>query len=270
MTTGIFSSSIRPVLVVATIVTASVSATAESRPGYYSDPDTGIVYRQVTRSVERPVVETKMETKEQTVFRPETVKETRPESHTIYTPVTEYHWQPQLQGRWNPFRQPTIAYKQVPKTHWQARNQVVNRTETRTQWVPETRTIEVPHRIVRMEREHKVEYEAVGRVAPQQSNPNTASEAIASRLQPLAANTPVQPIGMGNLPATSFGTVYPPNTAQIASTLGRMTSDPPRRSIGQSGMRTTELYPSVPSGYGLPLPPASNGMVTIPGFSLWR
>ncbi len=263
MTTRSFSLGVRQVITVALIVAGSAVANAETRPGYFTDPATGIVYRQVTRSVERPVVETRMDKQEQTVYRPQTIKETRPETQTYYTPVTEYQWQPHLQGRWNPFRQPTIAYRQMPKTHWEARNQTINRTETRTEWVPETRTVEVPHRVVRMEREQKVEYEAVGRVAPQPSGPNAASEAIASRLQPLASNTPVQPINrMASLPTTA------PRVA--TTTLGKMTSDPPRRSLGQGGMRTTELYPSVPTGYGRALPPPSSGMTTLPGFTLWR
>ena len=267
MTTRILSLA----LSLAAIVAGSMTATAETRAGLQHDPSTGIVYRPVIRTVERPVVETKIETQEQTVFRPETIRETRPESQMVYTPVTEYQWQPQLQGRWNPFRPPTIAYKQVPETRWEARNHVYNRTQTRTQWVPEKRTVEIPHRIVRMEREQKVEYEAIGRVEPQQSSPNAASEAIASRFQPLDPNTRIQPLsGTTNLPAGNFGTTVYQNVPQVASTLGRMTSDPPRRSTNQSGIRTTELYPSVPSGYGQALPPASSGMAALPGFSLWR
>ena len=269
--TRIFSLII-PVSTFVAITLCSVTANAQNRPGYFTDPATGIVYRQVTRSVDRPVVETTVEKQEKTVYKPQTVKETKPETQTVYTPVTEFKWQAELQGRWNPFRQPTIAYKQVPTTHWEARNQVINRTQTRTEWVPETRTVEVPHRIVRMEREQKVEYEAVGRVAPQQTNPNTASEAIASRLQPLAANTQIAPTNrVATLPPSNFGTVvYPPDTPRIASSLGRMTSDPPRRSSSQSGLRTSELYPSVPSGYGRALPPTGGGMATLPMLQFWR
>jgi len=268
MTTRNFSLQMRRALAVATIVTSSVVANAQDRPGYYTDPATGILYRQVIRSVERPVVETKVETQERTVYRPETVRETRPETKTVYTPVIEYQWQAQVHGRWNPFRQPAIAYKQVPQTHWEARNEVVNRTETRTQWVPEKRTVEVPHRIVRMEREQKVEYEVVN----PQPNRRTASAAIASRLQPLAANTSTQPSNrMASLPTANGA--YSRSVAPITtSTVGRMTSDPPRRSSSQGGLRTTELYPTAPSGYGNALPPVNGtmGTATRPGFFLWR
>lgn len=263
MTTRIFSP-IGYALTAAVMITP-MTAQAEGRPGYFTDPNTGIVYRQVTRNVERPVVETKMESREQTVFRPQTVRETRPQTNTYYAPVTEYQWEARLQGRWNPFRQPTVTYKQVPKTHWEPRSETINRTQTRTEWVAEKRTVEVPHRYVRMEREQKVEYEAVGRVAPNGAAPNGPSEAIAKRLQPLASNTQIQPINrVATLPTVNQ------HTQVGTTTLGRMTSDPPRRSASQGGMRGTELYPSVPTGYGRALPPANSGMATLPGFSLWR
>ena len=60
-------------------------------------------------------------------------------------PVVEYKWEPRVQGRWNPFRPPTVAYQHVPHTCWEARNEVVHRTNTRTEWVAERRTVEVPH-----------------------------------------------------------------------------------------------------------------------------
>jgi hypothetical protein len=266
MITRIFSWGSRAAALLVAVATCGVTASGQDRPGYFTDPATGIVYRQVTRSVERPVVETKIEQQEQTVYRPQTVKETRPETKTVFTPVTEYQWQTYVQGRWNPFRQPTVAYKPVPQTRWEARSEVVNRTETRTQWVAEKRTVEVPHRIVRMDREQKVDYEVVGRVAPQATHPNTAPPSIASRLQPLASNTNIQPLAT-TLPSPAANQFAGP---QIAGTVGRMTSDPPRRSTSQSGMRTTELYPTGPTVYGSALPAGSTGIANLPGLSLWR
>ena len=57
-----------------------------------------------------------------------------------------------------------------PATRWS------HRTNTRTEWVAEKRTIEVPQQIVRMQREQKVDYEVVGRVRlHQQPAPRGAS-----------------------------------------------------------------------------------------------
>ena len=259
-------------------------AKAQDKPGYYTDPNTGIVYRQVTRTIERPVVETKIEKREQTVFRPETVTETKPESQTVYVPQTDHVWQPVLHGRWNPFRQPSVSYQHVPRTYWKPQEQVVTRTQSRTNWVAEKRTVDVPQKLVRMTREQKTDYEVVGRVAPPATRqpaaaPSNISEAVASRLRPLAANTAVQPMGQNTVGTAgrtfNVGGVnsYGVNTVpRVASTLGRMTSDPPRRGISQSGMRTTDLYPRNPTGYSQSLPPATTGggIATLPGWSIFR
>src|SRR5690606_9965541 len=63
---------------------------------YYTDPETGIVYRKVHRTIERPVVETQVKAQESTVYRPETVVEVRPETRTVYSPVVSYGWEPRL------------------------------------------------------------------------------------------------------------------------------------------------------------------------------
>lgn len=228
------------------------NAKAQTQPGYVTDPNTGIVYRQSMRTVERPVVETQVETRQQTVYRPKTVTENRPETRTYYTPVVEYQWTPKVHGRWNPFRKPTVAYHHVPVTSWERRDDVVNRTTTRTQWVAENRTVEVPRRVVRMEHVPQVDLEPVGNVAP-----NSPSSAIASRMRPLNSSEQVVPLTQGP-------------TTQIASTVGRLSSDPPRRSASQSGMRSTDLAPNPPV-YSQPLPPASSGIgVAMPSLPFLR
>jgi hypothetical protein len=233
--------------------------------GLQTDPSTGIVYQPRTTTIERPVVETKMEQREQTIYRPQTVTESRPETHTTYSPVVEYEWEPRLHGRWNPFQRPTIKYHHVGRTRWEARNRVVNRTNTRTEYVAEKRTVEVPTRIVRMEREQKTDYVAVGRVAPKPTATGT-NPSIASRLRPLENNETVQP--MYSTPQIASTQTY--SAPQVAaSTVGRMTSDPPRRGLGQSGLRATTLTPST---HGQALPPASSGIgvAGLPALPLFR
>ena len=137
----IYSKVVRPAIQFAVVAAATsifcTSAAAQSNPGLMTDPSTGIVYQTVTRTVERPVVETRIDSRQQTVYRPQTVTENRPETRTYYTPIVEYKWQPKVHGRWNPFRRPTVAYHHVPTTHWERRDDVVNRTVTRTEWVAE-------------------------------------------------------------------------------------------------------------------------------------
>ncbi len=182
-----------------TISVFSSKASGQSNSGYLTDPETGIVYRKVTKTIETPVVETHVDSREQTVYRPQTVTETRPHARTIYSPVVEYKWEPRVYGRWNPFRQPSVGYQHVPHATWEARNEIVHRTNTRTEWVAERRTVETPTKIVRMQREQKVEFEPVGRVSQPQLGPPSATDALASRLQPMDNLSAIQPLGQSSI-----------------------------------------------------------------------
>lgn len=257
--------------VMVTTLTAQSPANLPSpgtQPGYYTDPTTGIVYRKVMRTIDRPVSETKVEKQTQTVYRPETVTETKPSTRTVYLPVVEHSWEPRVHNRWNPFQKPTVAYHHVPRTRWEARAETVQQVNRRTHWVAENRTVEVPRQVVRMQREEKVDYEPVGRVAAPPAN--GPSSAIASRLRPLAANEQVQPMGtVSGFPATTITST--PAAPQIAaSTMGRMTSDPPRRTLGQSGLRAKELVPSTTTVRGQPLPPPAGTGIAMPSIPMFR
>jgi hypothetical protein len=199
MNTRIFSWVVYRGMMLATMTTAismfSSEASGQGSSGYLTDPETGIVYRKVTKTIETPVVETTVSSSDQTVYRPQTVTETRPHSRTVYCPVVEYKMEPRVYGRWNPFKQPSVGYQNVPHTSWEARNQVVHRTKTRTEWVAERRTVDVPTRVVRMQREQKVDYEPVGRVSQPSLGPSSANAALAARLQPLHSSIAIEPIG---------------------------------------------------------------------------
>ncbi len=246
------------VLAAAVLLCASITD-AQDNSGMYTDPATGAVYRPVQRTIDRPVVETQMRTQESTVYRPETVVTTRPETRTVYTPVVSYGWEPRLQNRWNPFAQPTVVYQHTPRTHWEARSETIDRQEARTNWVAETRKVEVPQQVVRIQREVKSEMELVGNVtSPQQAvSPNSAEAAIAARLRPMAPNTPYTPL-------TGF--------SRPVGNVNGLASDPYRRNEYQGGMRANELYPNQSPSYSTPLPPVSSGLgvAGLPLPSVWR
>ena len=248
MPVRIFSQVVCPaMMIIAASATAALSchnASAQSGGGLYTDPATGIAYQKVMRTVTRPVVETRVEPK--TVYRPQTVTECQPKVRTVYTPVVEYKWEPRVHGRWNPFRSPTVAYHNVAKARWEPRNEVVQQTTSRTEWVAETRN--VPRNIARMETVTEENFEPLGEVAPLRASPPGPSQALASRLRPLAANERIVPSGSA------------PRIA--SSTVGRTTSDPPRRNLQQGGMRTTTLEPQ--NIYSQPLAPATSGIATTP------
>ncbi|HBJ35546.1 MAG TPA: hypothetical protein DDZ51_12515 [Planctomycetaceae bacterium] len=245
---------------------ASSNAFAQTPPAangspYYTDPATGIVYRKVHRTIERPVVQTEVKPQESTIYRPETVVDVTPETRTVYTPVVSYSWEPRVRGRWNPFVQPTLEYEHVPRTHWEARSQTVERRQTRTNWVTERRRVDVPQQVVKIQREEKIDYEAVGRVAPQQSMPpnsgQSAEAALAARLRPLDASTPISPFsatGSTNYPMVASQTLPPYSGSS--------------RSSEQTGLRATDLNSGGSGGYSAPLPPT--GIATNPLQTLWR
>jgi hypothetical protein len=269
MNARIYSVVVDRAIAIALATTASAmfccDADAQQAGRFQTDPSTGIVYQPRTTTIERPVVETKMEQREQTIYRPQTVTETRPENRTTYSPVVEYKWEPRLHGRWNPFQRPTIKYHHVGRSRWEARNEVVNRTNTRTEYVAEKRTVEVPTRVVRMQREQKTDYVAVGRVAPKQNAP-AVNTAIASRLRPLNSNESVAPIHSTPQIASTQSFAAP---RIAASTVGRMTSDPPRRAMGQSGLRATTLAPGV-RGQVLPSSSGGIGVAGLPSLPIFR
>lgn len=250
MHTRIFSSVVNRAATLAITTTfvscLSSSAVAQNNSGYLTDPATGIVYRKVTKTIEKPVVETKINTSEQTVYRPQTVTETRPQTRTVFSPVVEYRWEPRVYGRWNPFQPPSVGYAHVPHTTWEARNEVVHRTNTRTEWVAERRTVEVPTRIVRMQTEQQVDYEPVGRVNQSQLGPPAATDALASRLRPLDNSATIQPFGYS-----------PPMIA--ASTVSGPYYGASERSAHQEGMRPTDLAPT-----GITAPAGSTGVAARP------
>jgi hypothetical protein len=202
------------------------------------DPVTGDVYRRVTREVVRPVVDERIEREEKLVYRPETVKETRPEYSTTYKPVTEMKWMPYLQGRWNVFRQPAVAYRQVPETRWEARSEVINRTTTKTRWVPEKRTVEIPHRTVRYERTRQTDVELVAKAMPQPNAGSSVDPAIVARLQPLGS--------------------------QATNAIAVANPGPPNRDSMQTGMPTKVLNPN--GTFGVPPSPYGSGVgiATVP------
>lgn len=232
---------------------------AGSGSPYYTDPATGIVYRKVHRTIERPVVHTEVKQQESTIYRPETVVSVTPETRTVYTPVITHNWEPRVRGRWNPFVQPKLEYEHVPRTHWEARTETVERRQTQTNWVTERRRVDVPQQVVKIQREERIDYEPVGRVAPQQAVPPNASmspeAALAARLRPIDSTTPIAPL-------SGFGPVGHP-------VLATQTLPPPAastRSSDQIGMRATDLH----ANGGYQVSPAQVGVAGSPIERMWR
>jgi hypothetical protein len=127
----------------------------------YYDQD-GVTYRETRRTVLRPVCETQLRPSTQTVYREEQTSELRETQRTWWTPVTEYRCEAYWAGRWNPFVDPYLSYRLVPRTCWENRSEVVQVPVTCRRLVPETRTVQVPVTTRRMVTEEVITRVAVG------------------------------------------------------------------------------------------------------------
>lgn len=239
------------------------SGAGTNRSDLYVNDQTGYVYQKVYRTVERPTTETRIERRNETVYTPQVVTTTRPESRTYYTPVLGYEWEARYHGWWNPFRQPTVAYHAVPRTHWEARSESVERVESRTQWVAENRVREVPTQLSRIERQTVTDYEVVGRLN-RSSNANSLadhSEASGTSLRPLRGDEQMIALNGSSTSFTSPGvhvaTVRPLHSVTTASS---------------SDSHRTGLAPTVLSAEAPAAVPVFGGsaIATAPFSSRWR
>jgi hypothetical protein len=110
-----------------------------------TDPQTGIQYRVTGRQVyKKPVSDTHVEERPYTVYTEHVSTEYQPSYRNVYSPVTEYSWEPYMANRWNPFSQPTVGYRYVPHTRWDMRTEESQIPVTHRDMVPEQRVAHVP------------------------------------------------------------------------------------------------------------------------------
>ena len=106
--------------------------------------DNGITYRETTQTVKRPIPHTEMQPQNVTYYRERYTTDLQEVTRTYQVPVTQYQYEPHVEGRWNPFVQPTLSYRMVPRTHWETKTEVVKIPVSRRDVVPETVTHQVP------------------------------------------------------------------------------------------------------------------------------
>lgn len=219
-------------------VAARPASIADSQgPVFYADPATGIVYRKVVHTTERAVAKTEVDFREEIVYRPQVVIETKPEIRTLQEPVVTHFWKPRLTNRWNPFGPKSVYYEHTPETRWETRTVVVQNREPQTRWVTDRVRTAVPRPSMRIILEEVVGYEAVGRM-PTQARPPVADpeidnhpESIAARLKPI----PPPQEGSGFIPGKLMPTSGFPITPIAANG---------SRTEAQAGLRASELLPS--------------------------
>lgn len=107
------------------------------------DPN-GQQWREVHRTVRYPVSETQCVDQQQTHYEEQYNTQVCDTYRTYYAPVTEYRWESYWVNRFNPFAQPYLAQRLVPRTYMEARTEVVKVPVTQRNLIPVTRTVRTP------------------------------------------------------------------------------------------------------------------------------
>jgi len=104
----------------------------------------GVTYCETRRTVQERIPQSRMEERVETVYREKLTTEMHETTRLFRTPVTEYRWEAFWVRSWNPLARPYVAYRYVPRTHWETRSEVVKVPVTARRVVPETRTVRRP------------------------------------------------------------------------------------------------------------------------------
>lgn len=104
----------------------------------------GVTYCETRRIVQERIPQSRMEERVETVYRDKLTTEMRQTTRMYRTPVTEYRWEAFWVRSWNPLARPCVAYRYVPRTHWETRTEAVEVPVTARRVVPETRTVRRP------------------------------------------------------------------------------------------------------------------------------
>ena len=186
----------------------------------------GTTYRETRQTVRHPIVETRMEDRESTVYRDtySTVLQDTP--RTFPVAVTEYHWVPVWRRSWNPFAPPYLTYEMVPQTRWETHSDTVKTSVTQHQVVPEKITYQVP-----VTTQRYVDSPIVSRVAVSSAPPGAT----------IASSPTSAPAGGSSAPGGSSSDVA--NRTAIGGVM-KLDSDPPRGGNVGSGVGTYNTGPN--------------------------
>jgi hypothetical protein len=121
---------------------ASAQQSTGSNVRYYEE--NGVTYQETHHTFQRQIPETSLQPQTRTVLRSQTKTDMHDIVRTVQVPITEYKMEVYYQNRFNPFVQPTPAYRYVPVTRYEARTEVTRVPVTRNEVTPTTETYHVP------------------------------------------------------------------------------------------------------------------------------
>jgi len=116
---------------------------ASDAPAQVTYEQSGGVTFQVTRTP-KSIPVTEMRTEQHKTYVPQTTTQYQSYQQTYVTPVTQYQWVARQHGIWNPFVRPYWTTELEPVTTWQAAQGTVQVPTTRTDWVENNITRQVP------------------------------------------------------------------------------------------------------------------------------
>jgi len=162
--------------------------------------ENGVTYKETQQTFQRQIPETQYKPMDRTVLRGQWKTDTHDIVRTVQVPITEYKYELYYRDRFNPFVQPTPAYRLVPVTRYEARTEVTKVPVSRYEAVPETSTVQVPVTTYRTVQDHATHRVAIGTRAPgtstgpvYASQPNGQSGNIAVGPPPSSSNVASRP-----------------------------------------------------------------------------
>ena len=264
-----------PISAVGSLILMAVAVTAGADEVRYYQQD-GITYRETRRVIQRPIVETRFEQREQVFYREQYKTDMQQSYRTVQVPVTEYRTMACLQNRWNPFAQPYYTYRTVPTLRYQTQQQLVQTPVTRRELVPEKRVVQVPVTSQRMAQEEQITRVAVTSV-PAGTVIGSAGSTLSGPIGGVARldGPSATAAKVGAVPQSSTFTPFTPSPATLANPSSRSSS--PAASVASRQSATLAPSSSVaPSGQGVApqtlspqstARPATSPAATIPGGS---
>lgn len=104
----------------------------------------GQTWNEVHRTISHPQTQTQCVEQPQTYYQEQCQVTNYDTYRTYQVPVTEYHLESYWVGRFNPFVQPYMAQRFVPRTRWETRTELVKVPVVQRNMVPVTRMVRVP------------------------------------------------------------------------------------------------------------------------------
>lgn len=134
----------RGVWVAAVLSSGILVGSAPAEEVKYETGADGVRYQVTTRVVQRQVPVTVMQDRQQTTYAQQITTNHLSHQQLYSVPVTQYQWQSQLRGRWNPFITPYWTHNLRPTTTWHQQVANVQIPVSSAAWVPQTKTVQVP------------------------------------------------------------------------------------------------------------------------------